>query len=105
MSGRDADKSGLFEVFYGELETAPMIRECPLCLECKLIDVVELPSNSLFLGEIVAAYTEEKYLTGGKPDIQKMNPVLLTMPDGDYRAVGERVAKAWSVGKKLKEGG
>ncbi len=30
VSGHKVDKSGLFRVFYGELETAPLIEECPL---------------------------------------------------------------------------
>lgn len=30
VSGENVDKSSLFEVFYGELETTPMIRECTL---------------------------------------------------------------------------
>ena len=36
VSGRDIDKAALFDVFYGELKTAPMITECPLSLECRL---------------------------------------------------------------------
>lgn len=101
VSGREADKSSLFSIFYGELKTAPMIRECPLCVECKLFDIIELPANALVLGEIADAYAEEKYLTGGKLDIRKMNPILLTMPDSTYWGLGEAVAKAWNVGKKL----
>ena len=34
VSGRNVDKSALFDVYYGELKTAPMITECPLSLEC-----------------------------------------------------------------------
>ena len=105
VSGRDTDKSDLFEVFYGDLKTVPMIGECPLCLECALADIVELDTNALVLGEIIGAYTKERFLTGGKPDVHKMHPVLLTMPGNDYWTVGEHVARAWSVGKKLKEGG
>ena len=105
VSGRDSDKSGLFEVFYGELETAPMITECPICIECRLVDIVELPTNLLVLGEIVGAYTEEKYLTEGKPDMLKMNPILLTMPGNNYLALGDHVADAWSVGKRIRQGG
>ncbi len=103
VSGRETDKSGIFEIFYGDLKTAPMIQECPLCLECKLLQVVPLPTNNLFLGEIMGAYTEDRYLTDGKPDIQKMNPFVLTMPDNNYWRIGEWAAKAWSVGRKLKE--
>lgn len=102
VSGRKADKSGLFEVFYGELETAPMIAECPLCLECSLYDTVSLPTHFLFLGQIVAAYTEERYLSDGKLDVQRMAPFVLTMPDNRYWALGDQVGRAWSDGKKLK---
>jgi len=104
VSGREQDKSDLFEIFYGELKTAPMIQECPLCLECKLLQVVPLPTNSLYLGEIVGAYSEERYLTDGKPDIRKMNPFVLTMPDNRYWKVGDPAGSAWTIGKNLKKG-
>ncbi|MDM8548685.1 flavin reductase family protein [Desulfobacterales bacterium HSG2] len=104
VSGRKTDKSDVFEVFYGELKTAPMIRECPLCIECKLTEICELPTNNLFIGEIAAAYTEEKFLTDGKPDVKKINPLVLTMPDNSYWTVGEYAGKAWGEGKKLKKG-
>lgn len=103
VSGRDTDKSNIFEVFYGETKTAPMIKECPLCLECKVIEKVELPTHDLFIGEIVGAYTEERYLTDGKIDIKKINPLLLTMRDNNYWTMGNLVGKAWNIGLKLKE--
>ena len=103
VSGRKIDKSSVFEVFYGDLKSVPMIKNCTLCMECMLVDIHELPTNDLFIGEIVNAYTEEKYLTDSKPDIKKMNPLVLTMPDNNYWVVGEHVEKAWSVGKKLKQ--
>ena len=68
------DKSGFFQDFYGELETAPLIVECPLGLEGRLYQVVELPANDLFIGEIVAAHADEDCLTHGRPDIEKINP-------------------------------
>jgi flavin reductase (DIM6/NTAB) family NADH-FMN oxidoreductase RutF len=64
-SGREVDKSELFQVYYGELDTAPLIEECPLSLECKLVDIYEMPTNDLFIGEIIASYTEKNYLTDG----------------------------------------
>ena len=103
VSGRRVDKSGLFRVFYGELETAPLIEECPLGLECRLYQVVELPANDLFIGEIVAAHADEDCLTDGQPDILKINPMVLTMPDNNYWTVGERVGQAWHAGRKLKQ--
>ncbi len=102
VSGHKVDKSGLFQVFYGELETAPLIMECPLGLECRLYQVVELPANDLFIGEIVAAHADEDCLTDGRPDIEKINPLVLTMPDNNYWTVGAHAGRAWEAGKKLK---
>jgi len=50
---------------------------------------------------MVNIFTEERYLTGGKPDVAKVGPFLLTMPDNRYRAVGENAGRAWSAGKSL----
>ncbi len=103
VSGHKVDKSGLFRVFFGELETAPLIEECPLGLECRLYQVVELPANDLFIGEIVAAHADEACLTDGKPDIAKLNPLVLTMPDNNYWTVGAHAGQAWNAGKNLKK--
>jgi flavin reductase (DIM6/NTAB) family NADH-FMN oxidoreductase RutF len=99
VSGAKTDKSKIFESFQGQLKYAPMIRHCPVILECKVVTKVDLPSNEFFVGEIVGAYTEERYLTNGKPDINKVKPFILTMPDSRYRAVGEIIGSAWSIGK------
>jgi flavin reductase (DIM6/NTAB) family NADH-FMN oxidoreductase RutF len=105
VSGSKVDKSGVFECFFGELKTAPLIRDCPLCLECRLVRTVELPTNDWFIGEIVSAWAEEDCLTGGKPDIRKINPLLLTMPDNRYWTVGAEAGKAWGTGAgRLKKG-
>ncbi len=102
-SGKTTDKSKLFELFRGQLHTAPMIAECPLNMECKLVQTVELPSNYLFIGEIVAAYCEERFMTDGQPDIKKINPFVLSMPDNSYWSVGELVGKAWQAGKQFQK--
>jgi flavin reductase (DIM6/NTAB) family NADH-FMN oxidoreductase RutF len=105
VTGKTADKSRLFDIFYGDLPQAPMIRECPLCFECRLVQEVDLPVDTFFIGEIVSVYAEEAALTNGQPDIKKMNPFTLTMPDNSYWGVGEKVGQAWSAGKNLKSKG
>lgn len=103
VSGSTTDKSKVFEVFFGDLKGAPLIRECPVCMGCKVYDAVKLPFNTLYIGEIVEVFTEERYLTHGKPDIKKINPFTLTMPDNKYWDVGNNVGNAWSIGRKLKK--
>jgi len=104
VSGRRADKSKLFDVFYGSLPGAPLIRECPLSMACRVQQTVALATNTLYIGDIVEAFSDERFLTDGRPDIAKMDPFVLTMPDNGYWRVGERIGAAWSAGKKLKKG-
>jgi len=104
VSGREVDKSRLFTVFYGQLKTAPMIEECPVCLECRLVDAVELPTNTLYIGEIVAVYSDDTFMTDGKTDFTKVNPLFLTMPDNRYWRIGPGAGMAWKIGRSLKPG-
>lgn len=101
-SGQKIDKTALFTLFYGDLEKAPMIKECTLNMECKLLQTIELPTNEVFIAEIVNAYSEERYLTDGKPDAKKLDPFTLTMPDNNYWKIGDFCGKAWNIGKEEK---
>jgi len=102
-SGKKTDKSEIFDLFYGELKTAPMISDCPLSMECKLVEIVESSLNEIFIGDIMATYTEERFLTDGKPDFRKMKPLILSQPDTSYWSLGEPVARAWNIGKRYKD--
>ena len=77
VSGRKVDKSNLFKSFYGQLNTAPMIEECPLNFECKLFRTIEIGNNLIFLGEVVSVYANEEVLSGGVPDIRAIDPLVL----------------------------
>lgn len=101
VSGRKYDKSKEFETFYGKSGDAPMIKECPYNIECRLIDVVDLPSNELFIGEVLTVYSDERYLTEGVPDMKKVNPLVLSMPERSYLTLGGNVAAAWETGGRL----
>ncbi|MDR2700175.1 MAG: flavin reductase family protein [Nitrososphaerota archaeon] len=100
VSGENVDKSTLFQVFYGSLSDAPMIKECPLCMECRLVAVIDLPKNELFIGQIVATYSEQKYLTNGKLDTEKLGLCTLNFADSSYRLPGTIVGKAFCDGVK-----
>ena len=100
VSGKNTDKSGEFSVVYGRLKTAPMIQECPVSMECRLVKTVDLASYENFMGEIVQTYCDDSILTEGKIDVGKLRPLLFVMHDGQYWSIGKPYAKAWSVGKK-----
>lgn len=101
-SGRDTDKSRLFEVFYGDLGNAPMIGECPLNMECRLVETLDFRVDEVFIGEIMQSYSDEIYLADGLPDVKKMDPMAFSMHDNNYWNVCDRLGKAWSIGKDFK---
>lgn len=103
VSGKSNDKSRLFKTFYGKLKTVPMIEECAINMECKLIKTVDLPNHDVFVGEIVATYCDEAVLTDEVVDFEKVQPILFVMNDRSYWKLGDRFAKAWLIGKELME--
>jgi flavin reductase (DIM6/NTAB) family NADH-FMN oxidoreductase RutF len=102
-SGNKVDKSNLFEIFYGELTNAPLIKECPINIECSLVQVLDHGgADHIIIGEIIESYIDEKYLTDGNPDIDKIKPFLLSMYENKYFEIGKSLGKAWSIGKNYK---
>lgn len=103
VSGRDTDKSNLFDIFYGELKTAPMISKCLVNMECRLHSVIDLKTHEIFIGDPVETYVDDSLLNNGKIDIAKLNPLLFDMSSVKYFALGEEIAGCWDVGKQLKK--
>jgi len=109
-SGRDMDKFGFGEdEFDGKLKLtkspskfvkAPGIEESPVCLECKVTQVLELGSHDMFIAEVLSTDIDEKYLDeNGKFDLSKAK--LLAYNHGEYYGLGEYLGKfGYSVRKK-----
>ncbi|MFW9910523.1 MAG: flavin reductase family protein [Candidatus Thorarchaeota archaeon] len=91
-SGRDIDKSQLFETFYGILRTAPMIQECPINIECQVTEVLDYDRNEGIIGEVVQSYVNGEVVSDGKLDFRKVNPLIWTTGgDFNYYTLGQRV--------------
>jgi flavin reductase (DIM6/NTAB) family NADH-FMN oxidoreductase RutF len=101
-SGHKVDKSGIFKAFYGDIETAPMIEDCPINMECKLIQTLDFEGTHIIcIGEIVETYVNDDCLDGNMPDIKKVDPLIFST-DGKYWAVGEKVGDAFRIGNAFK---
>lgn len=102
-SGREGDKLsalGLTAV-RSELVDAPYVAECPVVLECRLAHSFELGSHTEFVGEILDVKAEAAVLgENGLPAVELVKPLLYVPGSEAYHAVGERVAKAFSVGRE-----
>jgi flavin reductase (DIM6/NTAB) family NADH-FMN oxidoreductase RutF len=103
VSGREVDKGALFQTFYGKLNTAPMIRECPVNMECRLIHTLDLGTHEIFIGDIAETYCDAECLTPGKGEnLPRVDPILFSMSGGRYFRLGEQIGLAWNAGRELK---
>jgi flavin reductase (DIM6/NTAB) family NADH-FMN oxidoreductase RutF len=102
MTGKTTDKAALFDLFYGELKTAPMIRQCLVNMEMKLYDVIDFSTHDIFIGELVQTYADDTAMTDGKIDIAKLRPLLFDMASLHYWSLGQPLGRCWSAGKALK---
>lgn len=83
-----------------EIINAPLFNELPFALECKLISYDK--DSCRLVGEILNVSADESILTDGKVDLNKFRPITYDPMNHDYIALGEKVGKAFSDGKKLK---
>ena len=63
-SGRDVDKFaelGLHKEAADEV-ACPLIAESPVNIECKVVDVKEMPTHVMFMAEIVAVHIDDTYV-------------------------------------------
>jgi flavin reductase (DIM6/NTAB) family NADH-FMN oxidoreductase RutF len=99
VSGKDTDKSNVFTAFYGSVNKAPMIKEFPACILCKMTNMMDLPNNEVFVGEIIETWVNDDCLSNDKPDIRKISPLVLA--GNGYYEIGQKVANAFADGRAL----
>ncbi len=106
VSGAKTDKAKDcgFKVFYGTLDSAPLIEQCPVNLECEVLHILNLGVHTMVVGKIVQTHVSEDCLTDGAPDIMKIKPLIYSRgPSARYNAVGEVLGNAFSIGKEIKK--
>ncbi|MFX1251691.1 MAG: flavin reductase family protein [Promethearchaeota archaeon] len=91
-SGREFDKTSVFNSFYGKLKTAPMIRQCPINIECEVTEILDYDPNEGIIGRVVQSYADPQCLSDDKLDMRKVHPILwATGGDFNYYSLGERL--------------
>ena len=105
-SGREHAKFEEMRLTPGKatIVNAPTVEESPLCIECRIKEIMALGSHDMFIAEVVNVQADDRYLDQetGAFDLRKANP--LAYAHGKYYELGELVGKfGWSVQKKRKE--
>ncbi|MBI2859225.1 MAG: flavin reductase family protein [Chloroflexi bacterium] len=95
-----ADVCG-FKIIYGKLNTAPIIEQCPVSLECSVVQLIDLGSHMMVIGRIEETYVCETCLSDGKADALKVRPIVYVSGTREYRCLGDFIGQAHSIGKEL----
>jgi flavin reductase (DIM6/NTAB) family NADH-FMN oxidoreductase RutF len=107
VSGREFDKfkeTGLTPE-KSKLINAPIVKEFPYSLECRLARQVDLGSHTMLIGEIVGMVADSEVLNPKQlPDIEKVRPMLWgSFGSMAYYNIGNKLGDSFSVGNELKQ--
>ena len=98
-SGKDTDKfkeTGLTKM-PSEIVKPPIIKECPLNLECILVESNMIGMTNHFIGKIVQTHIDTDKLDNKNDyssfDIEAMNPLIYIGGAREYRQIGKKLLK------------
>lgn len=74
--------------FRGKEIHTPLIKECPVNLECVVSDTLDLGSHTLFLGKVVAAHVDEDLWEDGTLNVMETQPLVYLPPTAQYVSLG-----------------
>lgn len=105
-SGKKYDKFKEMKLTPGKctVVNAPLIEESPICIECRVKEIIELGSHHIFISDVVNVRADDKHLNKetGKFELDQANPLVYL--HGGYYGLGEKIGKfGWSVEKKKKK--
>ena len=91
-SGRDIDKFKALNLTKekGFTVNTPLIKECPVNIECKVSKVINLGTHDMFIGEVVAVHADDALLDrNGRIDYAKARPFVFN--GGEYWSLGSKI--------------
>lgn len=95
-------KSGL-KAFKSKYVNAPLFEQYPVTLECELISLDgQEGEGGTLIGQIVNVSADEKVLTNGKVDIEKLDAIAYDPFTHKYVLCNQVVGSAFKDGMKLK---
>lgn len=101
-SGRDYNKYQKMKLtpVPAEKINAPIIRESPLCIECKVKEIIPLGSHDMFIAEVVNIQADQQYIDPVTDTFDMSKAKLIAYSHGHYYKLGEEIGKfGWTVKK------
>ncbi len=105
VSGRECDKFDRARLTPEKSKRvdAPIVKEFPYALECRLDRLVDLGSHTMFIGEIVGMVADSEVLNPARlPDIEKVRPMLFgSFGSPAYYGIDGKLGDVFSAGKEF----
>lgn len=105
VSGKDRNKfvDTQLTAISSNIISTPIIKECPLNLECTVIREIVIGDYTMFIGEIVETHVDkDKYNDNDKIDIKRLDPLIYCATIREYWSIGEKLGNGFNCGKELK---
>lgn len=82
----------------------PIVEECPFNLECRVTHELAVGEYVVVFGEVVESHAEERVLRADTNlvEMEALDPLIYCAGVREYRALGAKVADAYSIGKTIK---
>lgn len=104
-SGREVDKFREMKLtpLAADQVKAPLIKESPVNIECRVREIIPLGSHDMFLADVVAVHADEKYMDDQhKFHLEWANPIVYS--HGSYLMCQEELGRfGYSVRKERKK--
>lgn len=103
VSGKEHNKFEEMNLTPGKatIVSAPLIEESPLCIECRVKEVMALGSHDMFIADVVNVRADDKYINPQTGAFDMRSADLLAYSHGNYYEIGNLIGHfGWSVKKK-----
>lgn len=104
-SGRDVDKFKEMHLTREEASYvgAPLVKESPVSIECRVREMKEYGSHSVFTADVLAVHVDDEYMDEkGKFELSKAHPIVYS--HGAYYGLGKQIGTfGYSIKKRRKK--
>lgn len=104
-SGKDFNKFKEMNLTPAKSEfiNAPIVKESPISIECRVKEIVKLGSHDMFIADVVNVQADSRYINPVTGEFKLSEAKLIAYSHGHYYKLGEELGKfGWSVKKKKK---
>ena len=102
-SGKDYNKFAEMKLTPAKSEfvKAPIVKESPLSIECRVKEIVKLGSHDMFIAEVMNVQADNRYINPETGEFKLSEAKLIAYSHGQYFKLGKEIGKfGWSVKKK-----